>query len=182
MRLASESVTPCPTRAHRATCPDGARVPVDEREIHTFRLTAPELILERLLCSRRLRKQHEPRGVAVDAMHDERTPMAMTAEVVLEQRYRPMASGRRAAAARSSIPAGLLTTSSRSSSKRICSCRLEWAGATLRAARPVHPDANDVPFAQAPRCVRDALLDVVEEHLASLERRGDALARPEPIG
>src|SRR5436190_21679714 len=46
--------------------------PVDQRQVDTLRFPLNELLLECLLRAWILREHHETRGVAIDAMHDER--------------------------------------------------------------------------------------------------------------
>ena len=108
--------------------------------------------------------------------------MAMAAKVVLEQRIHRW---RRVAVRQGHAQdTGWLVDNQQQVvlEENLQLAQLEWSGATLRTPRPVHPDTDDVPFAQATRRVREPYLDVVEEHLASLERSGHSLARPESIG
>jgi hypothetical protein len=115
-------------------------------------------------------------------MDDEWAPMTMAAEVIREQcidRRRWIAVRKRHAQEASRL---VDHEQEVIFEKDLQLAELEWSGATLRAARPVHPDTDDVPLAQTPRRVWQPHLDIVEEHLAALERRCDALARPEPVG
>src|ERR1041384_4713825 len=71
---------------HEMIAPGAAlriRMAVDEREIHAFRLALDELLLHRLLRTRIFGEYDEARRVAIDPMHDERTP-ALRAQVAFE--------------------------------------------------------------------------------------------------
>jgi len=115
-------------------------------------------------------------------MHDERTPMTMPAEMLLEQGK----DGRRRVAVRQrhAQDAGRLVDDEQEVvfEEDLQLTELEWSGATLRAPWPVHPDTNDITLAQTPRRVGEPHLGVIQEYLAALERRRDSPARPESIG
>ena len=101
------------------------RVAVDEREVDALRRPFGELLDERAAGPRRQREQHHARGVAIDAVDDERLAPAVRAVALLEEieHRRAVRTWRVTGAASSSgtvsIPAGLLTTISVSSSNSV---------------------------------------------------------------
>ena len=54
--------------------------------------------------------------------------------------------------------------------------------ATLGAARPIHPQPDDVAGGHSRRGVGQGHLAIVDEHLAAFERGGRPRTRPGPIG
>lgn len=59
------------------------RNPVDERQVYPLRFALNELLFECLLGAWILREHHETRGVAIDAMHDER-PAPLRTQVLFK--------------------------------------------------------------------------------------------------
>ena len=150
---------------------------VDDRAIHALRLVALELLLQPRLRVGALGEHDEPRGVAVDAVHDERPPLAARAEMILDF----LVHRRRVASAleRDDEQPGRLVQDQ----QRVILvddaeiARRPDGGTPLRRAGPVHPDADDVAGVEARARGVGAGLHAVDEHLAARDRRGRRCAR-----
>ena len=156
-------------------------LPINDREIHPFGLTAPELVLEACLRLRLHRKEHQAGRVTIDAMDDKRLPLPFGSQVehelvlhrvcVLLARQR---HGQQTSRLVDDDNGLILVNDGQFAGARRPVCGL--AGAT----RPVHPHAHLIAAGQTVRRVLQRDLTAVEKHLAAFERRAGAAARPEP--
>ena len=166
-----------PDRVDPATSPiRRLGVAVNDRPVHPFRLTASELGLQLVLRARRLREDDEAGRVEVDAMHDERSPLAARAEMILDVVVRRHRAG--PPLERDRQHAGRLVEDDERVVFVAGCARLPSVtapGRRRRAARSIHPDRRSrrQRTVAAMRPPASASV-VVEEDLAALERR----ARP----
>ena len=90
-------------------------MPVNHGPVHAIRLAPPELILQKLLRPRVLGEHDEARRVAIDPVHDERPPLPVRPQVILEVVVHGIRVGLSLERNRES-PGGLFTTNSAASS------------------------------------------------------------------
>ena len=163
---------------------------VDNRQIDAIRLVAPKLELQAVLRIGPRREHHQPRGIAIDSMDDERFSLATRSQVDDEQ----ILDARLVAAARERHrqQAGGFVDDD----KRLVFVdnleppmhRGRASPAAPRTAGSIHPDANSIARLQAAAGLSRRHLDVVDEDFPPLEhgRRaapGAELRRPgkEPV-
>ena len=154
---------------------------VQDRPVDTFRLVLPELLLQRVLRPGVPCEHDEAGRVAVDSVDHERARLPARPQVV----QNPIVRGGR--------PATPLERDREQTSRLVQHhqrlvfeddgeiAARERAGAPPGAARPVHPDADEVAGGQVGGGVGWRRFGAVEEHLAALERSDGAAARSQPI-
>src|SRR6188508_1452841 len=127
-------------------------MPVHHGEIDAVRLATRELHLEPLLRLPVLRKDDETRRVLVDAMDDERTPLAVGSEPVLDQLVHR--KNIRLSLERYRQEAGWLVDDDQIVVfvDNVEGSRTTAAGSCLGAPWPVDPQPNDVTCDEAVRC------------------------------
>ena len=159
------------------------RVTVHDGLVDALRLMPFELRLQRRLRRGGFREQDETRRVAIDPVDDERPAPAAPAEVgleILEERRRVMAPLR---GQRYGEQSGRLVQDDEHivlvDDRQIAI--VTERRAALRAARTVHPQADDVANGEPRGGLAERCLPIVDEHLAAFECIGRARARSGPI-
>ena len=160
---------------------------VDDGAVHALGLAAAKLILQRGVRLRMLRDHDETRRVAIDAVDDERPPIAMRPEMIFEdvddRCRRVFLRQRHGEQARRFVDDDQVVVfvqdwqSCRSCPSR-ATCPMDRR-APMRAAGPIDPDADAIVDRQAGGRVFRARLAIVQKDLAADNRVGRAGARSE---
>ena len=130
---------------------DGCGCPSTEREVDALRRPFGELLDERAAGPRRQREQHHARGVAIDAVDDERLAPAVRAVALLEEieHRRPVGTGRchrRGVVERHGQHPGRLVDDDQRVvlEERFQAVTGPRRGAARRRSRPIDPQADDL--------------------------------------
>src|SRR5438093_7060641 len=157
-------------------------MPVHHGAIHALGFVVHELLFERGMRRRVFRDDDEPGGVAIDSMHDQRSPATMRAKMAIEF----LDDRRRLTAARQrhGQEPGRLVHDNQVvvfiNDADLTRLARRWVA--LRASGTIHPHANPIAGVEASRRIADNRLVFVDEYLAPSDCLDRTRARTEPVG